>query len=98
MTFHEFGRQLSGMDASTRDFSRNFAHYRRVASRGEKVRISSPDGVFVFTREGPGMTGTDLLARLSRLRQGTGLFHAGGAEKIEAGARTKKPARSPWDT
>jgi len=85
------------MEANTREFARNFAHYRRMASRGEKVRISSPDGVFVFTREGPGMTGTDLLVRLSRLRPGAGLFPAGGAEKIEAAARTKKPARSPWD-
>jgi hypothetical protein len=86
------------MDASTREFSRNFAHFRRMASRGEKIRISSPDGVFVFTREGPGMTGAGLLARLNSLRPGSGMFHAGGAEKIEAGARAKKPARSPWET
>jgi hypothetical protein len=86
------------MEANTREFARNFAHYRRIASLGEKVRISSPDGVFVFTREGPGMTGSDLLARLGRLRPGKGLFPARGAENIEAGSRAKKPARSPWGT
>ncbi|MGA2018062.1 MAG: hypothetical protein ABSH26_14025 [Opitutaceae bacterium] len=85
------------MEANTREFARNFAHYRRMASLGENVRISSRDGVFVFSREGPGMTALDLLARLSRLKSGKGIFSSRGAERIEAGARIKKPARSPWD-
>lgn len=86
------------METNTRDFARNLARYRRIASLGEKVRISSPDGVFVFTREGPGMTGSDLLARLGHLRHGKGLFSARGADRIEIGVRTKKAARSPWDS
>lgn len=98
MTFLTDGRQMSAMEVNTREFARNFARYRRIASLGEKVRISSPDGVFVFTREGPGMTGSDLLAKLGRLRPGKGLFSAQGADRIEAGARTKKAARSPWDS
>jgi len=85
------------MEANTREFARNFAHYRRMASLGEKVHISSPDGIFLFTREGPGMTASDLLARLSRLKSGKGIFPARGAKRIEAGARIKKSARSPWD-
>ena len=85
------------METNTREFARNFAHYRRAAARGERVRISAPDGVFVLTRESPGMTGADLLARLRRLRPGRGFFTAGGAERIEDRERTKTPARSPWD-
>jgi hypothetical protein len=85
------------MEANTREFARNFAHYRRIASLGEKVRISSPDGIFVFTREGQGMTASDLLERLDHLKPGKGIFPTRGAERVEAGARLKKPARSPWD-
>jgi hypothetical protein len=85
------------METNTREFARHFAHYRKAAARGEKVRISAPDGVFVLTRESPGITGADLLARLNRLRPGRGLFSAGGADRIEATGRTKTPARSPWD-
>ena len=85
------------METNARDFARHFARFRRAAARGEKVRISAPDGVFVLVRESPGMTGADLLARLGRLRPGRGLFPAGGAERIEARGRTETPARSPWD-
>jgi hypothetical protein len=85
------------METNTREFARHFAHYRRVAARGETVRISAPDGIFILTRESPGMTGSDLLARLGRMRPGHGMFFAGGAERIEASRRTKTVARSPWD-
>jgi hypothetical protein len=85
------------METNAREFARHFARYRRAAARGEKVRISAPDGVFVLARESPGMTGAELLARLDRLPPGRGLFPAGGAERIESGRREKKPARSPWD-
>ena len=86
------------METNAREFARQFARFRRAAARGEKVRISAPDGVFVLARESPGMTGADLLARLGRLRPGQGLFPAGGAERIEAGRRTKTLARSTWDS
>jgi hypothetical protein len=85
------------MEINTREFARHFARYRRAAARGEKVRISAPDGVFVLIRESPAMTGAELLTRLSGLRPGRGLFPAGGAERIEAGHRTKTAAHSPWD-
>lgn len=86
------------METNTREFARHFARYRRAASRGEKVRISAPDGIFALTRESEGLTGADLLARLGRLRPGHGLFPTGGAERIEARERKKTPARSPWNT
>jgi hypothetical protein len=86
------------METDAREFARHFARFRRAAARGEKVSISAPDSVFVLARESPGMTGADLLARLGRLRPGKGLFPVGGAERIEAGRRTKTPARSPWDS
>ena len=86
------------METNTREFARHFARYRRAAARGEKVRISASDGVFVLTRESPGMTGADLLVRLGRLPPGRGLFPAGGAERIESESRQKTTARSPWDT
>jgi hypothetical protein len=85
------------MNTNTRDFSRRFAHYRRAAARGEAVRISGPDGIFVLTREGTGVTGADLLAKLGRLGPGKGLFSEGGADRIEGEGRTKTIARSPWD-
>lgn len=85
------------METNTREFARHFARYRRVAARGEDVRISARDGVFVFTRESPGVTGAGLLARLNRLPPGRGLFSAGGAERIESAGKRKTLARSPWD-
>ena len=85
------------METNTREFARHFARYRRVAASGENVRISAPDGVFILTRESPGMTGADLLARLSRLPPGRGLFPVGGAERIEAGVEKKTLAQSPWN-
>jgi hypothetical protein len=85
------------METTTREFARNFARYRRVAARGEPVRISAPDGVFLLTRESQGMTGADLLLRLNQLPPGRGIFTAGGADRIETATPAKTPARSPWD-
>ena len=85
------------MDTTTREFARNFAHYRRIAARGEPVRISAPDGVFLLTRESQGMTGADLLGRLNQLPPGRGIFAAGGADRIAMANKVKTPARSPWD-
>jgi len=84
------------MTVNTRDFSRRFAHYRRAAARGETVRISGPDGIFVLTRESGGVSAADLLARLGGLRPGKGLFSKGGAERIEGDNRTRTIANSPW--
>jgi hypothetical protein len=82
------------METNTREFARHFARYRRAAARGETIRISAPDGVFVLTRESKGMTGADLLARL---QPGRGLFPTGGIERIEESRLKKTQARSPWD-
>jgi len=88
---------MSDMETNARDFARNFARYRAAAARGEKVRITAPDGVFVLMREKTGTTGADLLARLARLEPGAGFLDRGGAESIEAGLRMKTPAKSPWE-
>lgn len=85
------------METTTREFARNFAHFRQIAARGEQVRITAPDGVFVLTRESQGMTGAALLARLGQLPPGRGIFTAGGADRIETAAQTKTLAHSPWD-
>jgi hypothetical protein len=89
---------MSDMNTNARDFARNFARYRAIAARGEKIRIAAPDGIFVLTREKSGVTGADLLERLDRLPPGSGLFDEGGADRIEAGRRTGRPAKSPWDS
>jgi hypothetical protein len=85
------------MTTNTRDFSRRFAHYRRAAARGEPVRISGPDGIFVLTRESAGVTGADLLAKLGRMAPGRGLFSEGGADRIVGDGRKRTRAHSPWD-
>src|SRR5277367_3036757 len=91
------GRHLSDMETNAREFARNFSRYRRAAARGETVRITAPDGIFLLRRESSGMTGADLLARLDRLPAGGGLFPKGGTDRIEAKIRSKTAARSPWE-
>ncbi len=89
---------MSDMETNARDFARNFARYRAIAARGERIRITAPDGVFVLAREKRGITGADLLERLGRLPAGKGFLGDGGAERIEAGRRPGRPAKSPWDS
>ena len=79
------------METNARDFSRHFARYRSAAARGEKIRISAPDGVFILMRETTGLTGAELL------EPGKGIFSRGGGERIEAARLRKTIARSPWD-
>jgi len=85
------------METNARNFARNFSRYRAAAARGEKVRITARDGVFVLMREKTETTGADLLARLERMDAGAGFLDRGGAERIMAGRRTRSPAKSPWD-
>lgn len=88
-------RQLSDMvETTTRDFTRNFARYRAKALGGEKIRVTSPDGDFVFAREGQGITGAELL---QMVEEKGGFFDDGGADAVESGRTMAKSARSPWD-
>lgn len=84
------------IEVTTREFTRNFAELRAKAASGESVRVTSPDGSFLFSREPRGMTGAALLARMDAL-PGTGVFDDGGAEAIDATRDSAEPAQSPWD-
>jgi hypothetical protein len=81
---------------NARNFARNFSEYRAAAARGETVRIAAPDGVFLLTREKAGLTGTGLLAKLSKLPPG-GFLGKDGGRRILEGKRRKILARSPWE-
>ena len=88
---------MSDMETNAREFARNFARYRAAAARGETVRITAPDGVFLLTREKRGITGGELLAWLNQLEPGKGFLPPGGAEAIEDGWKHKTMAKNPWD-
>jgi hypothetical protein len=90
-------RQMSDMETNARNFARNFARYRAAAARGETVRITAPDGVFLLTREKKGITGRELLAWLNQLEPGKGFLSPGGDDLIEAGWKNKTMAKNPWD-
>ena len=101
-TTREFSRALrreldfSCERRNMEQFTRKFAEYRARAARGESIRVTSPDGDFVFEREPRGITGDALLKRLEKL-PGAGIFDDGGADAITAGRSSAKPAQSPWD-
>jgi hypothetical protein len=81
---------------NARNFARTFSEYRAAAARGETVRIAAPDGFFLLTREKTGLTGTGLLAKLSKLPPG-GFLGKNGGRRILEGKRRKILARSPWE-
>lgn len=88
---------LSDMiEVSTREFTRRFSHYRQKAAGGESVRITSPDGAFVFAKEARGIRAGDFIEHI-RSKHKHGLFDEGGAEAIEDSRTRTKPAVSPWD-
>lgn len=89
--------QLSDMiDVSTREFTRQFSRYRTKAAQGEAIRITSPDGRFLFTKEPKGIRAGDFLRQLEANPE-IGFFEKGGAEKIDQALKEAQPARSPWD-
>ena len=81
------------IETTTREFTRRFAEFRAKAAMGESIRITSPDGSFVFMKESRGIRAVDLLERIGK----SGIFDEGGAERIESARAAVKPARSPWD-
>ena len=43
---------MSAMQATARDFTRKFPHFRRAARAGQTVRVQDRDGItYVFSRE-----------------------------------------------
>lgn len=86
--------QTSDMiETNTRDFTRRFSDFRAKAAQGESIRISSPDGVFLFAKEPRGLRAGDLLARL----ESGGFLAEDGPERIEDARTHAEPAKSPWD-
>lgn len=81
------------IETNTRDFTRRFSDYRAKAAKGESIRITSPDGVYLFTREPRGLPAHELLKRL----ESGGFLAEDGPERIESGQTNAKPAESPWD-
>lgn len=89
-------RQLSDMETTAREFTRNFRKLRAVAARGRTVRVTAPEGVYVFSREKAHKTCGSVVAALAPLR-GRGFLSEGGLRGLEAGKRRPVPAKSPWD-
>lgn len=84
------------METTAREFTRNFRKLRAVAARGKTVRVTAPEGVYVFSREKSRRTCADVLAALSRYGK-KGFLTAKGAREIEKSKAHPVLARSPWD-
>ena len=84
------------METTAREFARNFRKLRAVAARGKTVRVTAPEGVYVFTREKTRRTCGSVLAGLVSLR-GRGFLSEAGARNLAASKQHPVPARSPWD-
>jgi len=81
---------------TARDFTRNFREIRALAARGKTVRVTAPEGVYIFQREKSHKTCATVLEGLGRYR-GKGFLSEEGAVALEAGARRRVIAKSPWD-
>jgi hypothetical protein len=82
------------IETTTREFTRQFPKYRRLAARGETVHISSPEGSFVFTKEAKGLSVDDFLDRISGDEP---LFSDEGLRRMEDEGSRNMEAKSPWD-
>ncbi len=84
------------METTARDFTRNFRRLRAIAARGKTVRVTAPEGVYLFVREKSGRTCGDVLSALARYRK-RGFLTAAGARRLENLKRHPAAAKSPWD-
>ena len=84
------------MDTTAREFARNFRKVRAVAARGKTVRVTAPEGNYLFTREKPAKTCGAVLAGLATY-VGRGFLTDEGAVALEAAKHKPVAARSPWD-
>ena len=83
------------MTTTARDFTRRFREIRAIAARGKTVRVTAPEGVYVFAREKSHKTCAGALAALERYR-GRGFLTEEGAAAILAAKKRPVHARSPW--
>ena len=84
------------METTARDFTRNFRKLRAVAARGKTVRVTAPEGVYVFSREKTHKTCGGVLAGLGHYHA-KGFLTEDGVNGLEASKRRPVPAKSPWD-
>lgn len=84
------------MTTTAREFTRKFREIRTLAARGKIVRVTAPEGVYLFQREKSHKTCGAVLDSLTRYR-GKGFLTEGGMAALEAGKRRPVVARSPWD-
>jgi hypothetical protein len=84
------------METTARDFTRNFRKLRAAAARGRTVRVTAPEGTYLFIREASAKTCGGVLASLATW-QGRGFLREDGARAITDGRRRRVLAKSPWD-
>jgi hypothetical protein len=84
------------MTTTAREFTRKFREIRAVAARGKTVRVTAPEGVYLFQREKAHKTCGGVLAGLSRYR-GKGFLNEAGADALVESKRQPVPAKSPWE-
>ncbi len=84
------------LTTTARDFTRKFREIRAIAARGKPVRVTAPEGNYVFARESSHKTCAGVLEGLAGHR-GRGFLSVEGAAAIRASKRRPVPARSPWD-
>ena len=84
------------MTTTAREFTRKFREIRAVAARGKTVRVTAPEGVYLFQREKTHKTCGGVLDTLARYR-GKGFLNEGGVVALAESKRRPAPAKSPWD-
>lgn len=84
------------METTAREFTRNFRKLRAVAARGKTVRVTAPEGVYVFSREKSHKTCGGVLAKIGHYHA-KGFLSETGARRLEESKRRPVPAKSPWD-
>jgi len=67
-----------------------------VAARGKTVRVTAPEGVYLFQREKTHKTCGGVLDTLARYR-GKGFLTEDGMTALAESKRRPVSAKSPWD-
>ena len=83
-------------NTTAREFTRKFREIRAIAACGTTVRVTAPEGVYVFTREKTHKTCGSVLEGLGRYRA-KGFLTDEGATALAASKRSRVLAKSPWD-
>lgn len=81
---------------TAREFTRKFRELRAIAARGKPVRVTAPEGVYIFQREKAHKTCGSVLEGLGRYRA-KGFLTEEGATALMASKRSRVQAKSPWD-